>query len=163
MWLCTHLRERERKSYFKRQMKRNYWGASSSLYQCCPPFSVSVHGNIQDSKVSYVTLYQPSSVLEAANCGFSLGNESCWNILVLQIILKRHFLWGLIYATYVGNVSKVTQWGRESLFLKSLPWRTWARNKEGREQECACWAVTLCGRAQEKKSMLLLCSTSPLP
>ena len=77
-WLCARL------------MKHNYWVASNSLCQCCLPSSVSVPGNIQDSKVSYVTLYQPSS-LEAANCGLSLGDESCWKMLVLQIIRRWSF------------------------------------------------------------------------
>lgn len=49
--------------------------ASNSLCQCGLPFSVSMPGNSQDSKVNYVTLYQPRS-LEAASGGLSLGDES---------------------------------------------------------------------------------------
>ena len=78
-WPCAYL------------MKHNYWVASNSLCQCGLPFSVSMPGNSQDSKVNYVTLYQPRS-LEAASGGLSLGDESGWKMLVLQIILRWSFL-----------------------------------------------------------------------
>lgn len=83
-WLCAHL------------MKHNYWVASNSLCECCLPFSVSVPGDIQDSEVSYITLYQPRSLpyqlAEAASCGLSLGDESCWKMLMSQIIRRWSFL-----------------------------------------------------------------------
>lgn len=98
-WLCAHL------------MKHNYWVASNSLCQCCLPFSVSVPGDIQDSEVSYITLYQPRS-LEAASvvCLLEMkAVEKCW--------CRRSFgggvsYRGLFYAIFVGNMSKVTQWAR---------------------------------------------------